>query len=195
VPADGFYEWQRLDEKTKQPFAFRMKDDAPFAFAGLWDAWKAPDGSWLQSFSIITTDANELMAKVHTRMPVILHPSDYDRWLERESEHPPTDLLKPYEAEEMAAARCNKGVGNARNNGPEMLMSSLRVILRSSSRFQSQLVPFDRVGARHDHRDRQGLILVVFLVRGRMVRIARVREAVSSLSPSANLNVKFGGRW
>jgi putative SOS response-associated peptidase YedK len=58
VPADGYYEWARLDEKTKQPYAFRMKNDAPFAFAGLWDAWKAPDGSWLQSFSILTTDAN-----------------------------------------------------------------------------------------------------------------------------------------
>ena len=74
VPADGYYEWLRVDEKTKQPYAFKMKDDAPFAFAGLWDAWKASDGNWLQSFSIITTDANELAARVHSRMPVILDP-------------------------------------------------------------------------------------------------------------------------
>jgi putative SOS response-associated peptidase YedK len=82
VPADGFYEWLRVDEKTKQPYAFRMKDDAPFAFAGVWDGWKARDGSWLQSYSIITTFANELAARVHNRnrMPVILHPIDYDRW-------------------------------------------------------------------------------------------------------------------
>jgi putative SOS response-associated peptidase YedK len=74
VPADGFYEWLRVDEKTKQPYAFRMKDDAPLAFAGVWDAWKAPDGSWLQSYSILTTFANDLTARVHSRMPVILHP-------------------------------------------------------------------------------------------------------------------------
>jgi hypothetical protein len=60
--------------KAKQPYAFSMTDGAPFAFAGLWDAWKDPDGGWLQSFSIITTDANELMSRVHDRMPVILRP-------------------------------------------------------------------------------------------------------------------------
>jgi putative SOS response-associated peptidase YedK len=124
VPADGFYEWLRVDEKTKQPYAFRMKDDAPFAFAGVWDAWKAWDGSWLQSYSIITTFANELAARVHSRMPVILHPKDYDRWLERESERAPVDLLRPFEAEAMAAAPCNPKVGNAKNNGPEMLTSA-----------------------------------------------------------------------
>lgn len=124
VPADGFYEWKRLDEKNRQPFAFRMKDDSPFAFAGLWDAWKAPDGSWLQSFSIVTTEANELMSLVHTRMPVILHPRDYNRWLERESERPPVDLLRPFEADAMTSAPCNLKVGNVRNNGPEMLNSA-----------------------------------------------------------------------
>ena len=123
VPADGYYEWLRVDEKTKQPYAFKMKDDAPFAFAGLWDAWKASDGSWLQSFSIITTDANELAARVHSRMPVILHPKDYERWLERDSERAPVDLLRPFETEAMAAAPCNPKVGNAKNNGPEMLTS------------------------------------------------------------------------
>ena len=121
VPADGYYEWLRVDEKTKQPYAFKMKDDAPFAFAGLWDAWKTSDGSWLQSFSIITTDANELAARVHSRMPVILHPKDYDLWLERDSERAPVDLLRPFEAEAMAAAPCNPKVGNAKNTGPEML--------------------------------------------------------------------------
>ena len=121
VPADGFYEWKRLDEKTKQPFAFRMVNDEPLAFAGLWDAWKAPDGSWLQSFSIITTDANELMSQVHTRMPVILKPEDYDRWLSRESDRPPRDLLRPFDSDRMVCTACNPKVGNARNNGPEML--------------------------------------------------------------------------
>ena len=92
---------RRLDEKTRQPFAIRMKNDEPFAFAGLWDAWRAPDGTWLQSYSIVTTDANELLisARIHDRMPVILNPKDYDRWLDREGQRPPTDLLRPYDSD------------------------------------------------------------------------------------------------
>lgn len=72
MPVDGFYGWKKLD--AKQPYVFMMRDSAPFAFAGFWDAWKAPDDTWLQTFSIITTEANELMSAVHTRMPVIMHP-------------------------------------------------------------------------------------------------------------------------
>lgn len=125
VPADGFYEWKKLDAKTKQPFSFMMRDEAPFAFAGLWDAWKDKEGGWLQSFSIVTTEANELMSPVHTRMPVILHPRDYRRWLSREpSDQPPLDLLRPFEADAMKAGCCNPLVGNVRNNGPEMLNSA-----------------------------------------------------------------------
>lgn len=126
VPADGFYEWMKLDAKTKKPYAFAMRDAAPFAFAGLWDAWKDPaNGEWLQTFSIITTEPNELTAEVHTRMPVILHARDYDRWLDRgETERPPVDLLRPYEADAMVASGCHPLVGNPRNNGPEMLNSA-----------------------------------------------------------------------
>jgi putative SOS response-associated peptidase YedK len=94
------------------------------AFAGLWDAWKeakprgesvhTPD-KWLQSFSIITTEANELMSEIHTRMPVILHPRDWARWLDRTVlEQPPIDLLRPYESEEMEMQPCNPAVGNVK---------------------------------------------------------------------------------
>jgi len=125
VPADGYYEWKHLDQKTKKPLAFKMKDDALFAFAGLWDAWKDPTtGDWLQSYSLITTEANELASDVIDRMPVILHPRDYDRWLERESERPPVDPLRPFESERMVKWACNPLVGNFRNNGPEMLNSA-----------------------------------------------------------------------
>ena len=125
VPADGFYEWKRVDPKTKQPYAFKMRGDEPFAFAGLWDLWKEPDGKWLLSFGIVTTGANELMAPVHNRMPVILHRKDYARWLHRTDEDRlPIDLLRPYEPEAMKASPCNPIVGNARNNGPEMLNSA-----------------------------------------------------------------------
>lgn len=122
VPADGFYEWRRPDPKTKIPYACTLKDGGTFAFAGLWDAWQDPRGDWLQSFAIITTDANEAMAPIHNRMPVILHPQDYDRWLDRgEAESPPVDLLRPYESDRMRVAPANPLVGNVRNNGPEML--------------------------------------------------------------------------
>jgi putative SOS response-associated peptidase YedK len=133
VPADGFYEWKKLDPKTKQPYAFAIADGEPFAFAGLWDAWKDPKGGgWLQSYSIITTEANELMEPVHNRMPVILKPADYTRWLARDPRSTqglghgdlPIDLLRPYDADAMKAAPCNPKVGNVRNNGPEMLNSA-----------------------------------------------------------------------
>jgi putative SOS response-associated peptidase YedK len=119
VPADGFYEWKALDPKTRQPYAFAMRDGAPFAFAGLWDAWREPDGGWLRSFAIITTDPNELTAKVHNRMPVILKPADYDRWLSRdEGERPPLDLLRPFEAAAMEAHPVDPRVGNVKHNEP-----------------------------------------------------------------------------
>ena len=125
IPASFFYEWKKLDSKTKQPFAFSVNGNSSiFAFAGLWDAWKDGHGQWLQSFSIVTTSANELMASVHTRMPVILHQRDYDRWLSREvSEQPPIDLMRPFESEDMEMKPANRLVGNVRNNGPEMLNS------------------------------------------------------------------------
>jgi len=125
VPADGFYEWQKIDPKTKQPYAFMMADEKPFAFAGLWDAWKDEQGNWLQSYSIITTKANELAAPVHNRMPVILHPDDYAQWLTRvDGERPPVELLHPYPADEMKAQKVNTDVGNVKNNYPELLNSA-----------------------------------------------------------------------
>ena len=120
VPADGFYEWKRVDAKTKQPYAFRMKAGGPLAFAGVWEHWRAPDRSvaW-DSFSILTTDPNELAAQVHTRMPVILKPADYDRWLRAGDEaQPPLDLLRPYDAEAMTMHPVDPRVGNVRNDEP-----------------------------------------------------------------------------
>ena len=119
VPADGFYEWKTLDARTKQPYAFAMRSGVPFAFGRIWDAWKEPDGGWLQTFAIITTYPNELTATVHNRMPVILKPSDYDRWLTRDDpERPPTDLLRPYAAGEMKAFPVDPHVSSVRNNEP-----------------------------------------------------------------------------
>ena len=77
VPADAFYEWQRIGAKTKQPFAFGMRSGEPYAFAGLWERWKPKEGEPLETFTILTTDPNELAEPVHNRMPVILKPQDY----------------------------------------------------------------------------------------------------------------------
>jgi putative SOS response-associated peptidase YedK len=83
VPADFFYEWKKLDAKKKQPYAIAMKDGSLFAFAGLWERWKdRSDGTEHESFTIVTTDPNELMQPLHDRMPVIVKPSDYGRWLD-----------------------------------------------------------------------------------------------------------------
>ncbi|MFC6646649.1 SOS response-associated peptidase [Granulicella cerasi] len=133
IPADGFYEWDTIlpsrlsgpksTKPRKKPMRFWLKNDPVFAFAGLWDAWRNPDtGEWLQSFAIITTEANDLLASIHTRMPVILHPRDYARWIDRSGDSPlPLDLLKPFDAAEMQAAEANPKVNNARNNGEELL--------------------------------------------------------------------------
>ena len=125
VPADGFYEWMKMDASPKparRPYSITLTNGEPMAFAGLWDAWKDPNsGIWLQSFTIITTEANELMSPIHNRMPVILHPRNWEEWLTRHDTHIPVHLLRPYESESMCANTCNPAVGNVRNNGPEML--------------------------------------------------------------------------
>jgi len=97
VPADGFYEW-RKEGKRKVPMRFRLKTGEPFGFAGLWDSWRRPDGNELQSFTIITTDANEFIRPIHDRMPVILTQEDEERWLDLELKEPAKllSLLRPY---------------------------------------------------------------------------------------------------
>ena len=102
-----------------------MGDEPVFGLAGLWDAWKAPDGTWLQSYTIITTDPNTVAEAVHDRMPTILHPQDYDEWLDRvEVERPPMHLLRPFEDSAMRVHSAHPKVGNLRNQGPEMLNSA-----------------------------------------------------------------------
>ncbi|MCZ8123106.1 MAG: SOS response-associated peptidase [Magnetospirillum sp.] len=82
VPADGFYEWQTLGPKTKQPLLFKTADGAPFAFAGLWERWVPPQGEVLETFTIVNTAANEMMAQFHDRVPIVLSPADYAAWLD-----------------------------------------------------------------------------------------------------------------
>ncbi len=122
VPASGFYEWMQVDAKTRQPFAVTVKDAEVIAFAGLWERWKDPaNGEWLLTYTILTTDPNELMSPIHDRMPVIVRPQDYQRWLEPgDAERLPVDLLKPFPAEEMQAWKVGAAVGNVKNDSPEL---------------------------------------------------------------------------
>jgi putative SOS response-associated peptidase YedK len=123
VPVEFFFEWQKLDAKTKQPYAIALKDENLFAFAGLWETWRdKTNGKILESYTIITTDPNELMEPFHDRMPAILEPKDYHRWLApAEPSHLPVDLLRPFPAEEMKAWKVGNDVGNVRNNRPELI--------------------------------------------------------------------------
>jgi putative SOS response-associated peptidase YedK len=122
VPADAFYEWARPDPKTKRPFAFGLKSGDLYAFAGLWESWRPKEGEPLETFTILTTGPNEIMAPIHNRMPVILEPKGYDRWLDAgDPATPPADLLRPYPAERMTTWPVSARVGNVRNNDPELL--------------------------------------------------------------------------
>jgi putative SOS response-associated peptidase YedK len=124
VPAEWFYEWQLPDTKTKQPFAISLKDHSIFAFAGLWESWKNQEtGEQLMTYTIVTTDPNDLMERLHNRMPVILAPKDYARWLSPASaSHLPIDLLRPFPADEMTAWKISRAVGNVKNNDPSLIV-------------------------------------------------------------------------
>src|SRR5215207_8744699 len=103
VPLDGFYEWSRRGER-KHPFYFHMRDGEPFAAAGLWERWEG-EGGPLETCTLLTTEANGLLAPYHDRMPVILRPEDYDLWLDTgvRSAELLRPLLRPYPHEEMSA--------------------------------------------------------------------------------------------
>ena len=122
VPADGFYEWQKKGGR-KQPYFFRMKDDRPFGFAGLWERWEGDGGEVLDSCTILTTDANEVLRPVHDRMPVILHSEEYSLWLEAgERERAMLrELLRPYPADEMVSHPVSPLVNSTANRGAELI--------------------------------------------------------------------------
>jgi putative SOS response-associated peptidase YedK len=120
VPADGFYEWQRA-AKVKQPFCFEVWDGGLFAFAGLWDRWQGPDGRGVETFTILTTTPNELLAAVHDRMPVILAPEHYDRWLGPSMQNAATAvcLLRPFDSNLMRRYPVSTRVNLVANDDPE----------------------------------------------------------------------------
>ena len=119
IPADGFYEWQRTGGR-KQPYYIRRKDRGALAFAGLWERWAGPDGSCIESCTILTTTPNDLLRPLHDRMPVILGPTDFALWLDpavaEASRIQP--LLVPCPADELVAYAVTTQVNSPRNDDP-----------------------------------------------------------------------------
>ena len=118
VPMEGFYEWARRGDR-KRPFYFHMRDDEPFAVAGLWEVWEG-GGDPLETCTLLTTEANELLTGYHDRMPVILRPEDYDLWLDvgvRSAERL-LPLLRPFPREEMTTYAVSLMVNNPSNDTP-----------------------------------------------------------------------------
>ena len=123
VLADGFYEWQRVG-KARRPMRIVMKSGEPFAFAGLWDAWRDPNGGIVRSCTIITTEANELLRPIHNRMPVIL-PRDLESfWLDHDVEdwEVLSDVLVPYQSAEMDVYEVSSLVNRPGNDSPEVIV-------------------------------------------------------------------------
>jgi len=128
VPADGFYEWQKLEgSRRKQPWFFRRRDGEPIAFGGLWEIWHDPkagdDAPRIRTFTIITTEPNELMKPIHDRMPLILAESTWDQWLDAENRDVDAlgKLLVPSAPGELEAWPVSTLVNKPDHNGPELL--------------------------------------------------------------------------
>lgn len=124
VPADGFYEWRTMGH-GKQPYRVTRADGAPFAFAGLWERWSPKDTAdgelpQLETFTILTTEANEAIREIHHRMPVILADTDHEAWVSGTVDEAAA-LLRPLPAEATRAFPVSTRVGNVRNDDAELL--------------------------------------------------------------------------
>lgn len=122
VPANGFFEWKKAG-KVSEPYYIHRKDDRLCAIAGLYDTWRAPDGSRLRSFVIITTEANSLVSRYHDRMPALLREEDEDRWLAPGGLPRGTigELLAPYPADLLEAYRVSRRVNDPASEGEDLI--------------------------------------------------------------------------
>jgi len=121
LPVDNFYEWEKIG-KERQPYAIALADRGIMALAGLWEMWRSPTGETVRSFTVITTEPNEIMrASIHNRMPVILDPASWPIWLGEEPANDLKALLAPYSATGMTSWPVSKRVGNVRNNDPDLV--------------------------------------------------------------------------
>jgi putative SOS response-associated peptidase YedK len=121
ILADGFYEWQKQG-KDKQPYCIRRKDGKPFAIAGLWESWHPGEEDAVESATILTTSANATMQPIHERMPVILSPSDYGRWLDAKTPRPELEsLLVPFPLDDLSTFPVSKWVNDPKHDDPKCL--------------------------------------------------------------------------
>lgn len=120
IPIAGFYEWQGT-RPPKTPFYVYLKSGEPFALAALWDTWKRPDGGVLESFTIITTEPNDFMGRIHRRMPLILHREDEERWLDCAAHdfEKVRSLVKPFPSDLMTAHEVSRRVNNPKYDAPD----------------------------------------------------------------------------
>jgi len=124
IPADGFYEWKAdAGKKSKQPYFIHFTDDRPFAFAGLWERWKADEKAEpVETCTIVTTTPNHFMEPIHNRMPAIIQPADFERWLDpKVSGTAVRDLLAPIEADDLEAYPVETRVNRPTNDGPALI--------------------------------------------------------------------------
>ncbi|MFA6285859.1 MAG: SOS response-associated peptidase [Opitutaceae bacterium] len=124
IPASGFYEWA-VQGRVRKPWLFRLRDERPFALAGLWETWLAPDGDVLESCAVVTTAPNALMAPIHHRMPVMLAGlADWEAWLDPHVTEPASlmPLLRPFPSEAMTALAVSPHVNNVRHDDPLCLV-------------------------------------------------------------------------
>jgi putative SOS response-associated peptidase YedK len=120
VPASGFYEWQARGKNAKQPYAVMPKDGSLIAFAGLWETWHGPDGSEIDTAAIVTTDASNPLMPIHERMPVVLAPEDFEKWLSAAPEEAAA-LLKPAPDDLFALTPVSTRVNSADNDDAHLL--------------------------------------------------------------------------
>lgn len=122
VPIDAFYEWYAPpgSRRTKQPYAVALASGGPMALAGLWEGWRAPDGTILRTFTVVTTDANPRLALLHDRMPVVVAPEDWPLWL-GEEEGDPARVLRPHPPEAFAVWPVSTRVNGTRANDASLL--------------------------------------------------------------------------
>ena len=123
VLADGFYEWQKVG-KGKRPMRIVLKSREPFAFAGLWESWRNPEGETVRSCTIITTEANDLLRPIHERMPVILPRELEGFWLDCDVTDSAalSDVLAPYPDDPMEVYEVSTLVNKATNSGPDLIV-------------------------------------------------------------------------